>query len=232
MKDRAMPEKKSPTTDIQTSYSFEQILGWFGRFTPQFKFRLLVVRRTLDAITFDALIRQTLDVFRMLMLDLGKFPKGPERARRVFALIDAEFQAAPPQGISCAAGCAACCKSFPKQITDDEADLLALLVNTGAVQINRELLNEQVQKLSDPARKPEGEKCIFLGTDDRCSVYSDRPGTCRKYHVTSPRQACESENDGVVPYIELMPELIVSASMSLPDNGIGYLPKQVAARLK
>jgi Fe-S-cluster containining protein len=224
------------TTATPTSYSFEQILGWFGKFTPQFKFQLLATRRALDSATFDSLIRETLSVFRMLLTDLARFPKGPERARRVFALIDGEYKVSPPQAVSCAAGCASCCKSFPKQITNDEADLLALLVNTGAAQIDRAILDEQVRNLtsSDPSRKTSGAKsvCVFLGEGDRCSIYADRPGVCRKYHVVSPPSACESESDGVIPQIELMPELIVSAAMSLPDNGIGLMPLQIASRLK
>ncbi len=218
-----------------TSYSFEQLLGWFGRFTPQFKFRLQSLRRQLTADQFDNFVRESLSVFRAMMVELARVPKGPERARKVYQLIDQEFRATPPTGISCAAGCGACCRSFPKQITDDEADLLSSLVKSGEAAIDREELTRQVEALNsnDPVlrKSAEGAPCIFLGADNKCGVYADRPGVCRKYHVTSPASQCSTEGQGVVPRIDLMPELIVSASMSLPDNGIGFMPVKINERL-
>ena len=106
----------------------------------------------------------------------------------------------------------------------------------GAKSTKNEIHLQDVYKRQspDPSRKNSGEKsvCVFLGVGDRCSVYADRPGVCRKYHVVSPPSACKSESDGVIPQIEIMPELIVSAAMSLPDNGIGLMPLQIASRLK
>ena len=217
-----MPEK-NPT--LNTSYSFEQLLDWFGRFTPQFKFRLQGFRRELDTKSFDAFVRDTLAVFRAVIVDLARVPKGPARARRVYALVDAEFQASPPTGVSCASGCSACCRSFPKQITDDEADLLAELIATRKVVVDTDELLRQSQASDQKA------PCVFLDGAGRCSVYSDRPAVCRKYHVTSPRRSCESETESVIPRIDLMPELIVSAAMSLPDNKIDMMAKQLAVRL-
>lgn len=208
-----------------TSYSFEQLLGWFGRFTPQFKFRLMSLHRQFDAATFENFVRDTLKVFRSLIFDLAKVPKGPERARKVYALVDAEHQASPPTGVSCAAGCGSCCKTFPKQITDDEADLLATLVRTGAAPIDLDELKAQSASESNHMR------CLFLGQDDNCRIYGDRPMVCRKYYVTSPAANCETPDTGVVPRIDLMPELIASAAMSLPDNDIGFMPRQLAKRL-
>lgn len=208
-----------------TSYSFEQLLGWFGRFTPQFKFRLLSLHRQFDAATFDNFVRDTLRVFRSLIFDLAKVPKGPERARKVYSLVDAELQASPPTGVSCSAGCGSCCKSFPKQITDDEADLLATLVRTGVAPIDLDELKSQA------ASELHHMRCLFLGQDEKCRIYSDRPMVCRKYFFTSPAAHCSSADEGVTPRIDLMPELIASAAMSLPDNDIGFMPRQLAKRL-
>ncbi len=200
-----------------TSLSFEQLLGWMGRFTPQFKFRLMTFRRVLPHAQFDSLVRDSLGVFRRVMVELARTPKGIDRARRVYAMIDQEFQATPPKNVSCGEGCGACCR-FPKQITDDEADLLASLVLAGQAMIH-------------PASLEKGG-CPFLDGENRCSVYNDRPSTCRKYHVTSPRESCASDDGTVVPHIELMPEIIVSAAMSLPDNDIGMMNDQLARRLQ
>lgn len=209
-----------------SNYSFEQLLNWFGQFTPQFKFRMQGLRRQLDQTKFDAFIRETLTVFRSVMIDLAKVPKGPDRARRVFQLIDAEFATQPPLSVTCASGCGACCKSFPKQITDDEADLLASLIQEGQVTIDRQELWRQ--SVSGQVKSP----CLFLDAESRCKVYADRPGVCRKYHVTSSREACESDSATVTPHISLGPELIVSACLSLPDNGFDFMASQLARRVQ
>ena len=222
--------EKNPKTD-STSYSFEQLLSWFGRFTPQFKFRLLSVRRQLDAVAFDHFVRETLTVFRSVLVELAKQPKGPERARRSFELIDEEHAQAPATGVSCAAGCSACCRSFAKQITDDEADLLVSLVKSGKVAIDLDALSEQAEKVASGQPEASGTACVFLSTEGRCRVYADRPGVCRKYYVTSPKENCADPKANVTPRIDLMPELIVSAAISLPDNGIDLMPVQLAKRL-
>jgi hypothetical protein len=209
-----------PKTE-STSFSFEQLLGWCGRFTPQFKFRLMSMRRELAADQFDQIVRETLEVFRNVLVEIGRTPKGPARARKVFAMLDEEIKNDPPTGISCQTGCAACCRTFPKQITDDEADLLANLVRSGEVPFDLDQLKDQ----SEPA------PCPFLTSKNLCRIYAVRPGICRKYHVVTPASACDTEGVGVVPRIDLVPELIMSAALSLPDNGIGLMREQLAKRL-
>lgn len=217
-----------------TSYSFEQLLGWFGKFTPQFKFRLMSMRRQMDPIAFDNFIRETLGVFRAFLVELSRAPKGPERAKKMFTLLEEEYRTTPVTGVSCSVGCSACCRSFAKQITDDEADLLASLVKSGTVTIDLDKLNQQANELrsEDPElrKKAELSPCPFIGENNRCTVYADRPSVCRKYYVTSPAANC-STKENVIPRIDLMPELIVSASMSLPDNGFGIMHMQLADRI-
>lgn len=218
------------------SLSFEHLLSWFGRFTPQLKFRLMGLRRQLTLSEFDLFIRETLTVFRALLIELGRSPRGPERARKTYAMIEQEYKASPPKDVSCAAGCGACCRQFPKQITDDEADLLAELVRSGVARIDRNALRQQAQDLAskDASVRERGSHspCLFLGPDEKCGIYNDRPAVCRKYHVTSPKENCDRDsNQGVVPHIDLMPELIVSAAISLPDNELDFMPIQLAKRL-
>lgn len=229
-----LQKARSTQAPQNDSLSFEQLLGWFGRFTPQFKFRMMGIRRQLKMNEFDLFIRETLTVFRDILVNLGRLPKGPERARAIYKMIDAEYNAAPPTGVSCAASCSACCH-FKKQITDDEADLLADLVKSGQAQIDLTQLQERIEshELTQQDSEPKGtpQACLFLGADQRCTIYADRPSTCRKYHVISPKENCSSDEENVIPKIDLMPELIVSAAMSLSDNGIGLMEEQLMKRL-
>lgn len=219
----------------QESLSFEQLLGWFGRFTPQFKFKLMSVKRQLKMNEFDLFIRETLTVFRSLLIELGQTPKGPSRAKAVYQMLDKEYQASPPLGISCSKECAACCKSFPKHITDDEADLLTSLIESKAVEFDQVALMTQINDLSsnDPQIRSQGERspCLFLDHQNNCRIYENRPSICRKYHVVSPKEFCSMEGEAVTPRIDLMPEMIVSAAISLPDNGIDLMPNQLYKRL-
>ena len=40
-----------------------------------------------------------------------------------------------------------------------------------------------------PLLKPEN-RCVFLGNDDACTIYEDRPAVCRKVLVTTPVVEC------------------------------------------
>lgn len=225
-----MLEKNSTANSTATSYSFEQILGWIGRFTPQFKFRLMSMRRQYEMHAFDKIVRDSMEVFRALIFDFAKYEKGAPRARRVFQMIENEYANIPNEKVSCSAGCSACCRTFQKQITDDEADLLAAKVKTGEVPIDLdELLKQSTGSESEANRS--ALPCLFLDSHQRCRVYADRPAVCRKYYVTSPADNCSQPGAPVTPKIDLMPELIVSAAISLPDNGIDYMPRQLAKRL-
>ncbi|MES2962693.1 MAG: YkgJ family cysteine cluster protein [Bdellovibrionota bacterium] len=209
-----------------TSVSFERIMSWFGTFTPQLKFKLMALRREATTEQFEYAMRESMFVFRSVLHDLSKQPKGAERAAFAHAYLDAEYAARPVTKASCAAGCSACCRSFPKQVTADEADLLARAVNSGRVEIDRAELRRQA------GDKTGSAPCVFLSGDGRCKVYDLRPVVCRKYYVTSPQVNCEDKDANVTPHIDLMPELIASASLSLPDNEIGFMAKLLAERIE
>ncbi|MES2857019.1 MAG: YkgJ family cysteine cluster protein, partial [Bdellovibrionota bacterium] len=85
----------------------------------------------------------------------------------------------------------------------------------GKVEIDTRLLAKQAKDAIAP--------CVFLSEDGRCGVYSARPAVCRKYHVVSPKENCGSDTLPVIPKIDLVPELIASAALSLPDNKIGFM---------
>ncbi|HVK59922.1 MAG TPA: hypothetical protein VM432_00155, partial [Bdellovibrionales bacterium] len=110
----------NPTPPTSTTqFSFEHILNWFGKFTPQFKFKLMALRRELPLNQFDALMNETMQLFRAYIADLGNQPTPAARAQRSHDLMEAEMNANPVTNVSCGSGCGACCKSFANQITTD-----------------------------------------------------------------------------------------------------------------
>ncbi len=217
------PSSRSVPAPIpgSSTLSFERILGWIGRFTPQFKFQLQLYQRLLPPESFAKLVEESLQVYRTILVSLAQTPAGAERARAVHRLIDHEYKIKPPKDVSCSKGCVACCTTFPKQVSNDEAALLASVVRERKIEIDLENLKIQAQA------KSKARGCPFLTSDLSCGVYDVRPAACRKYHVTSPKELCADENGQVTPQIELMPEIITSAALSLPDAEIGFLSEKV-----
>lgn len=123
--------------------------------------------------------------------------------------------------ISCTSGCGACCRGFVA-ITQAEArqirDLVVALPDSRRASVE-ERFAQAYQKLTDagilshiqdahswsPADYTEmvtlyftlGIACPFL-ENESCSIYSERPITCREFLVTSPPKHCsELDSAGV-----------------------------------
>ena len=117
--------------------------------------------------------------------------------------------------VSCARGCAACCKRQPVPVTPPEALALSRLVDRlpeprrSAVRAAFASATERVRGAGlyetytdrDPTLTREvamdttrrymalGIHCPFL-LDDACSIYEHRPLVCRQYLVTSAPELC------------------------------------------
>ncbi|HEX6728582.1 MAG TPA: YkgJ family cysteine cluster protein [Pyrinomonadaceae bacterium] len=115
--------------------------------------------------------------------------------------------------ISCKKGCGACCRQLVA-ISEIEARQLSLLVDN-IPEPRRSLLRSRfaeaqrrleeaglLQNLKNAAQLSENDylslssayfeqhiACPFL-EDESCSIYSERPITCREYLVTSPSENC------------------------------------------
>jgi len=119
------------------------------------------------------------------------------------------------QPVTCAKGCAACCRIQPVPVTPVEAYALLLLVE-GLPEPRRLVVRSRFAEcearlreagLADgflegrrPASEEEAEaearqylglrlSCPFL-ENDMCGIYEARPFTCREYYVTSPKDLC------------------------------------------
>ena len=152
--------------------------------------------------------------FRKLLKQMGKklqkLRDPIKRARFVHRKIDIEldklFEDESVQKlVSCKQGCSACCHT-QVAVTEDEAALLAEIVNNGHpidwtkmfVQANVENSSKEFFQLPYSMRS-----CIFLDKAGSCTIYEDRPVVCRTNYVVSSPDLCVIEN-GNEPTVKLL----------------------------
>ena len=73
--------------------------------------------------------------------------------------------------------CANCCKTLQIELSHSDIDKLA----TRLQMPSREFTKRYITVLEDKARVFRTQPCPFLGEDNRCTVYEDRPQSCRGY---------------------------------------------------
>jgi hypothetical protein len=127
--------------------------------------------------------------------------------------------------VECAAGCWFCCHQ-QIMVSAPEAVLLAQHIRERALDVPDLAAHAvAIDGLAPPARYAKGLPCPLL-QDQRCSVYDDRPETCRSY-LSLSRARCErymsvTTADGLVilrdPHT-LHPFLIAGADWGLMQAG-------------
>lgn len=94
------------------------------------------------------------------------------------------------QKVSCKKGCSFCCH-INVDITSAEASLLSTFVRDHHLP---HLIKQENKSLLDWNTLPYADrKCVFLGDTGECTVYENRPLSCRKYFVVSPAEDCNTE---------------------------------------
>ncbi len=143
------------------------------------------------------LMRITKDAIKKLK----KIRDAKRRARAAHQMVDEKMDAVlsdpvVQKHLSCKKGCAFCCHT-QVSVTMDEAHLLAHKIVQGH-EIDLYRLENQAKyahqasewfKLSHSQRK-----CVFLGEDNSCIIYEDRPSVCRTNSAISEPQYCSTEN--------------------------------------
>ena len=80
------------------------------------------------------------------------------------------------QQIDCTT-CAHCCRTL--QIVVDNKDIQRLALRLGMTP--RQFSRKYVQVGEDKTKYLASTPCVFLGADNRCTVYEDRPKACRDF---------------------------------------------------
>lgn len=132
------------------------------------------------SISKDLLDRE--DQLPVALLHINASP--PSKLRRVYTLID-EIAQARSNLVACRKGCADCCR-INISITKLEASQLSKATGRRAADIPG--------SKSHPVAEFSGLSCPFL-VNEECSVYGDRPLSCRKhasYYISN--WACKTDN--------------------------------------
>jgi Fe-S-cluster containining protein len=140
--------------------------------------------------------------------------------------------------VSCARGCAACCRIQPVPVTPAEAygllrlvealpepkrgrilsrfaDRQARLASAGLAEgylEGRRAASQEQARANAQAYLDLGLACPFLEDDDSCGIYRDRPFVCREYCVTSKSEWCSDPLNAPVETVPIMASL-AAASM-------------------
>lgn len=119
--------------------------------------------------------------------------------------------------VSCRAGCSWCCKQLIYMSLAEAVDIVEH--HRGRVAALRPTLERLSESLVLNADHMSyfGTPCPLL-EDDRCSVYEERPITCRAHYVASPAAVCADPRGAVLKYDfrEAVQKALGSAMDALP----------------
>lgn len=183
---------------------------------------------------------EALELIQFILKKLNKNHDPVKRARYVHRIVDElnEYIFNDPQVKTlspCTSGCSACCHT-QVSVNQDEADLLASLVKSG-VNIDMNRLSVQMATKNSTAAwnalSYEERKCVFLDSENRCSVYADRPSVCRTNAVLGDASQCDTSDGPKPTRLVKTPEadLAIYASYLHSPEG-GTLPYMLAKSLK
>ena len=201
--------------------------------TPHLKNLLKQYKTILDDEEFSSFEKEVQRLLRHYTQHISGFEAGVKRGREIHRLIDEQVELSPQIKTSCKKGCGSCCQ-LEIEITSDDAAILAQSVNFG-VSINVERLNEQAQRSRLDEKWARGfvheNRCVFLGDDNACRNYDNRPSVCRKHSVVSPVKECDFLGGSPVPKILPAAEIIMSVVINLSDVSFASLPKMLRSAL-
>jgi hypothetical protein len=195
--------------------------------------------KPLDKMHFQGRIVETVEKYKH---QFRQIPRGPARARAANQLIDdilADSRQRNPDHwakTSCRMGCAHCCHTTVL-VSPDEVQLLGEKIESGEVKIDMERLEKQAQfvggELDWWKSAKELTRCVFLGADNTCQVYADRPISCRKYYVGSPPIDCDDRNGSreAMVFADMDLELVATAACDI-DKLTDPMPKAIWNWLK
>jgi len=141
--------------------------------------------------------------------------------------------------ISCKKGCNWCCQQMVF-ITQAEASLLV-----SKLQDRIKTQPQIIDKLKEQSKYNEGQidefwllpkeksACVFLTSNGLCSVYKDRPNSCRNLMVTSEPSFCSKESqNNVEKFVSVNGEIMASAVLSLPNQVYEPMPILLLKEMK
>jgi Fe-S-cluster containining protein len=154
--------------------------------------------------TFESLKNKVefLSISQFVVEHLNKISSALERARFVHNVVDDYNKSVFSHPVitkfsPCKIGCSGCCHT-QVSVTEDEAELLASHISAG-LKIDFQALQKQMQTENDFGEffklSYEERRCVFLGANDACQVYKDRPSVCRTNAVLGDAEQCSTKEN-------------------------------------
>ena len=153
--------------------------------------------------------------YREIVDLLKTIPAGAGRAGWVYKLVEKHRSASSSSSSSsssCQRKCGGCCHGRV-EINTEEAEALVRSAEHHGWEIDSVRLKIQKDfRVKDFESADElVARCVFLGEDQLCKVYNERPMVCRNHFVTTPRANCSTPEAPKDLVADLMPELIAAA---------------------
>lgn len=186
------------------------------------------------AVAIPGIVRRGYPVFAGEDAD-QRLDRAREHVDQLLQLIKQRTVDQLDRTVACGDRCPACC------VYCEKIEILPLELRRIMDLVERQGRLEEVERRAK-ARQARGKgACPFLSRNGRCTVYDERPLSCRRYHSLD-REACRRcAHDGgktTVPWISEM----VAAGLALmvlaqlepakPIDLVATLPGACAARLK
>lgn len=133
------------------------------------------------------------------------------------------------KNVTCRKGCAHCCR-MTVAISGHEAQQLLQVSRAKGLMIDTDRLKRQSSYGDKTWRlQPEADRnCAFLGEDNLCQVYDDRPLSCRKYFVVSPPEHCDTvkfPSQPTLVFVDAASEMLTTAAFTHAD--CGFMPSML-----
>lgn len=216
---RQLLDKFLDSIPIKT-YSLVRVLEFFSQ--------------ELSSSQFDEILQDLRQRYFVWTNQIKEIKDPKQRAKKGFQLFEKEMALHDLSSASCKKGCGYCCH-WKVDVTDEEASILSDLIETGTAKVNMERLEAQSKWTTESSiwKNPtDKSKCIFLGKNGSCSIYENRPITCRKALVESNPIFCKTnDRNEISPLFIPELELLTSVIWSHTAGDVDILPKQVWKKL-
>jgi Fe-S-cluster containining protein len=94
--------------------------------------------------------------------------------------------------------CGACCQTFPVLVSIGDGEREPRIAHE-ALRVSAWQRSDDWEYQLHPL--PFSRGCLFLGDDDRCTVYQSRPSVCRRFAAGSPECQEARARLGIAPLL-------------------------------
>lgn len=201
--------------------------------TRGLKSLIATYERTLTSEELASFLKHVSSLIEQYKLELGLAAPGEARAHKLHHLLEAEILRSSEIAVSCQKGCSSCCH-LEVEVTNDEGVLLADIVRRGH-KINFEFLKSQAERERQGEEWKNGatleNRCVFLDPAGSCSIYLDRPASCRRHAVTSAKEICADRHG--TPTVRKIPmaDVLFTAMLETDGTSFSSLSKMLVSEL-